>query len=104
MWFLSQATDSQVEFHIKLLQIEAHKVAHFDMLEVIPHPFSRIEIWSIGRQLFQMNLVCTDFRDVLLDCGTAMDRRALQNHQQSSVHHTHEMLQERDRMQPFNDS
>ncbi len=38
MWFLSQATNSQVELHMKLLQIEAHEVTHLDMLELIPHP------------------------------------------------------------------
>ena len=68
---------------VKMITVQAAQISHFDGFKQIPDAFIGIEVWRIGRQLFQMNGWRTAFRQEGLDLITAMNRRPIPDRQQS---------------------
>src|ERR671924_2156285 len=82
MSFLPQATDSQMKFHMQLFQVQADYVTHLHVLEVLPRPFDRVEVWGVGGQCLYVNLPARRPRQEFLYLGPAVDRRTIPDHQQ----------------------
>src|SRR6266545_706402 len=96
MRLLPQATDRKVKLLMQLFQVLAHQVAHLHVLAVIPAAFvPGVEIWSVSRQSLQPDLAACAGHELCYR-RSAVDRRAVPDHQQPLARHTQQVLQELD--------
>lgn len=77
-------------------QIRAAYVGELDVFEVIPDGFIGVEIGSVAGQSFQPD-AAIGLTQPLFDHSTAVDRRAVPDHQQSVVDPPLQVFQEADR-------
>jgi hypothetical protein len=77
-------------------QILAPYIAQLDIFELLPHPFVGVELWRIGRQVFQMNKRAATLRQKRLQLFTTMDRCAIPDRQQRRANLAAQMTQEED--------
>src|SRR6266496_626907 len=96
MRLLAQPFDRQRKFSIKMAQVVTAEVSQFNVLEVLPYSFVRIQVRCIRRQAFQMNQLTAPLRQKSLYLLRAMDRRAIPNDQQSPSQAPRQMQQKRD--------
>ena len=83
--FPTQAQDCQVELLVQMVQVQATHIAKFNIFEMSPSSFVGIEIWRISWQALKVNLFGGTIRQKCPDFYTAMDWRAIPNHQQLAV-------------------
>jgi hypothetical protein len=96
----SQAGDSEVEFLMQLLQIQAHHVARLHVLEMVPAPLiPRVEVRSVARQRFQPDLAAR-VRHELLNFRPPVDGGTVPDHQQPLAGHAQQVQQKLDAVQP----
>ena len=96
MRFMAQTQDSQIELVMEMGQVQATHIPKFNPFEVPPRPFIGIELRRIARQLFQVELFCRTIGQIRFDLFTAMNRRAVPNHQQLAARLPPQMLQKMD--------
>ena len=53
--FVSQVSDGDVEFLVKLFQIPTYQISHFHVLEISPDPLHGVEVRRVRRQQFEMD-------------------------------------------------
>ena len=53
MAVVPDSTDGKMVFEMELFQVSGNEVSHFDMLQVLPQPFDRIQVWCIAWQSFE---------------------------------------------------
>jgi len=86
---------------MQLIQVPAHQVAHFHILEVIPPPFiPGIQIGSVGWQGLQPHLSVRP-RHELLDRCSAGDRGTIPDHQQTPPRHLQQVSEKLNTMPPI---
>ncbi len=97
----SKSGNSEVELLVQFFQIAAHQVGHLHVLEMMPAAFiPRVEIGGIGRQGFQPDpAACA--RDQLGDHCSAVDGRAIPDHQQPFPGHPQQVCQKLHTVQPI---
>ena len=78
---------------MQFFQVQTGQVAHFNVFEVLPESFVRIEIRGVGWQTFQKDFVRFVLGQELSYIGTAMDRRPIPDHQQPAGRRAQEVLQ-----------
>ena len=84
-----------MDFDVQLLQVQARLVAQFDLLQVLPQPFHRVQVRGIWRQRLQVDLAA-GLRHERLNLGTPVDRRSVPDGQQAVPDQTAEMDEELD--------
>src|SRR2546427_3613086 len=60
-------------------------VFQLDILQVVPDPFSRVQVWGIARQLLQIQPSSSALCQESLDCLVSMDRCPIPDHQHLAV-------------------
>ena len=94
MWFLSEPSDSQVEFQAQFFQIHTRQVSHLHMLQVMPASCVQwVEVRCIAGQRFQVDPGAVARRQERLHLAVAMDRRTVPDHDQRSRQATLQMFQ-----------
>ena len=97
----SKSGNSEVKLLVQFFQIAAHQVGHLHVLEMMPAAFiPRVEIRGIGRQGFQPDpAACAG--DRLGDHCSAVDGRAIPDHQQPFPGHPQQVCQKLHTVQPI---
>jgi hypothetical protein len=57
----TQALDRKAQFTPQVWEVQAAQIPHFNVLQVLPDPFPRVEVRGIGRELRQVNLPGSPF-------------------------------------------
>ena len=72
----------------------ATDVSQLDMLEVVPDPFVRVQVWRLPRQLLQPELATRSLSQERLDGLITVDRGTIPDDQQLAADVGHQMGQE----------
>src|SRR5581483_2903853 len=95
----SRSPDRQGQLVTEMVKIKTAQVAEFDMFEVLPDPFIRIEVRGIGREALQMNLPRPAIGQELFHFFRPMDRGAIPDDQQFAPEIRMQVLQKADAVQ-----
>ena len=79
--FVAKAGSGQAQPVVQIVQISAAGVPQLDVLQVRPDAFVRIELWRVAGQLLEAQPFGSTLRQELLNRPTAMDGRAIPDHQ-----------------------
>lgn len=85
---------------MQVVQVRAAQVPQLDPLEVLPHPFVRVEVGRVGRQPLQMYGRRAAIGQVVLDRPAMVNGRAVPDDQQPLGDITPEVAQEEDALRP----
>jgi hypothetical protein len=86
MPLVAEARRRQTQVLAELMEVRAADIAQFDTFEVGPDAFVGIQVRRIAGQLLQTQPLGTAPREKLSDGPTAMNRRAVPDHQQLARH------------------
>jgi hypothetical protein len=90
---MSQPFFGSPHFPLDVLHVKTTNIFEFDPLEQIPDSFLRIELWCIGRQLFEMNALGSAMCQVVFNGLTAMNWGSIPDDQQLARNLAGEHLQ-----------
>src|ERR1041385_2891974 len=75
-------------------EIMATDVSQLNMLQVVPDPFVRVQVWGIRRQLLQIEPNSSTLCQESLDCSIPMDWRSIPDHQHLALDVAQQVFQE----------
>lgn len=81
MWLSPELCDRQMEVFVNLFEISRDEVAHFNILQVAPSEFDRIQIGGITGQKLQVDPLSRKTGDILIHGGTSVNRRPVPDDQ-----------------------
>src|SRR4051812_38208094 len=64
---VAEPLDGQAQFEPQLVQIGAAEIAQFGVLEIVPDALVGIQVWSVARQLLQLEACRSAPRQEVLD-------------------------------------
>src|SRR5689334_12683165 len=89
------------QFQLDVLHIKTTNILEFDALEQVPDAFLRIQLWSIGRQAFEMNPFGSTFCQKVFDGLTTVNGGSIPDHQKFPGDLPQEQLQEANHVRAF---
>src|SRR5574341_1884651 len=94
MRFVPETGDGLAKFEAKMSKVKTATVTQFNMLEIAPDPFIRVEVRGIAGQALQMDALGSTLSEEIADVGAAMSRQAIPDDQQLAGEMPQQMLEE----------
>lgn len=98
---MSQAFFGVQHFSSELRPVQTTNILELDAFEQIPDALLWIQLWGIGRQLFQMDPSCPAVAEIVFDRLAAMNGSSVPDHQQLARNLAGEQLQEANHIGAF---
>src|SRR5574341_472570 len=96
--FVAKSGAGLAKLKAKVGKIKTAEISQFDLLEIAPDAFIRIEIRRIAGQAFQEDAFSRSLSQKISTVGPAMGGQAIPNDQQLTGDKTQQMLQEPDKI------
>ena len=89
------------QFGAEVIEVDSTKVLEFAPFEQIPHPFLWIQLWSVARQLLQMDACGSPLCQEVFDHLRAMNARPIPDDQQFALDFAQQRVQETHHVRSF---
>ena len=93
---VAEPFDGEAQFDAELGQVSAAEVAAFDVLEIVPDAFVRVEVRGVVGQGLQLQPSCRPLGEEVLDRLGTMDGRAIPDHEEVALDVAQQMLEKAD--------